>query len=486
MIAIAVAALSLAYLRSAPPFVDPAPIDNIVRTSLREWEVPGAAVVVVQHGIGTLAKGYGKRRLGTDEIVGPNTVFPLASCSKAFTTTLAAMLADDGKLSLDDPVRKHLPDFRLADPEADAHVRLRDLFCHRTGLGSHDFLWYRSSRPLAELVRRVRYLPPDAPFRTAFHYQSVAYTAGGFAVARAAGTPWERLCRERIFGPLGMRRATCVTPPHGPSDDVATPHKTDESGKLRPIAWYEQHEPNPAGSVHLSANDLVPWLQFHLDNGSFAGRRLVAAERLAETHAPQFALPLDSATRALCPDTNLLSYALGWLVQDYRGYGLVSHSGMIDGFRVQLTLVPRARMAVGVMVNAHQSRSTNAITNSLLDHYLGLTVRDWNDYFRDVTLHEKAATDAALAERERRRVPNAMPPKPLAEYAGRYDHPAYGTITVTFDGQRLQWVWSAFRAELRFLAGTTFTADGEFLGHQTVEFVPDGAAMFGATFRRVP
>lgn len=484
LIAIAVCGVTIAAAQSAPPGVDPAPADSHVREALREWEVPGAAVVVVRSGVGSLAKGYGKRRLGTDDMIGPDTIFPLASCSKAFTTTLAAMVGDDGQLGLDDPVRKYLPDCRLADPEADAHATLRDVFCHRTGLGSHDFLWYRSPQPLDELVRRVRFLPPDSQFRNAFRYQSVLYTAGGYAVARAAGTPWDRLCRERIFGPLGMRSATCVTPPHGPGDNVATPHKPDESGKLRPIEWYEQREPNPAGSIHLCAWDLVPWLEFHLNNGSIAGRQLVSPERLADTHSPQFALPLDAATRALCPDTNLLSYALGWLVQDYRGYGLVSHAGMIDGFRVQLTLVPRAGLALGVMVNAHQSRATNAITNGLLDHYLGLPVRDWNDYLRGVTRREKQAADAVRAERERRRVPGEKPPMPLATYAGRFDHPAYGTMTVRHEAERLMWELGTFRAELRYLVGTTFTVETEFLGQQTVEYGPGGAMLFGVVFKR--
>src|SRR5438874_404146 len=147
--------------------LDAKAVDTLVEDALTAWEVPGVAVVIVDREKALWLKGYGRRELNGDPPVTPATIFPLASCSKAFTTTLLAMLADDGKLAWDDLVRKHLPDFHLADPLADAQVNLRDLLTHRTGLAGHDLLWYRSPLAQEELVRRAGRLPLEKPFRTA-------------------------------------------------------------------------------------------------------------------------------------------------------------------------------------------------------------------------------------------------------------------------------------------------------------------------------
>src|SRR5262249_25568690 len=175
---------------AAPPDDRPRsdPIDKLIADALATWEVPGAAVVIVTRDRVVSLNGYGRRELGREHPVTADTIFPLASCTKAFTTALLAMLADDGKLGWDDLVRKHWPDFHLADPLADAEVTLRDLLTHRTGIASHDFLWYRSPLPPEELVRRVGKLPFERSFRSAFQYQSVMYTAAGLAPGRAGGS----------------------------------------------------------------------------------------------------------------------------------------------------------------------------------------------------------------------------------------------------------------------------------------------------------
>src|SRR5262249_34251869 len=153
--------------------------DALVEEALRTWEVPGVAVVIVSPEKVLWLKGYGRRELDREAPVTPDTIFPLASCTKAFTTTLLAMLADDGKIGWGDPVGQHWPESHLADPLADAQVNVRDLLTHRTGLASHDYLWYRSPLSQEELVRRVGRLPLEKPFRTAFQYQSVLYSAAG-------------------------------------------------------------------------------------------------------------------------------------------------------------------------------------------------------------------------------------------------------------------------------------------------------------------
>jgi len=465
------------------------PIDKLVRDAVAAWDVPGAAVVVVTRDRVVARNGYGRRELGRDQPVTEDTIFPLASCSKAFTSTLLAMLADDGKVGWDDPVRKHWPDFHLADPLADAQVTLRDLLTHRTGVAGHDFLWYRSPFSPAELVRRVGKLPLERSFRSAFQYQSVMYTAAGLAAGRAGGLTWQDLVKGRVFGPLGMTTARTTTPES--SDNLAVPHRLDRDGRLRVIPWYVQREPNAAGSIHASVRDLTFWLQFQIGDGTYRGRRLVSAQNLDETHTPQFALRLEGIVKESNPDTLQMSYGLAWVIQDYRGHLLVSHAGTIDGFRAHITLLPRDGFALAILANRHHTRMNLALSNMLVDHLLHLPAKDWHSRFREIVRQEDAAKQSGRERRERDRKTGTRPSRPLTDYVGTYEHPAYGRATVTLSDDRLNWAWSGFRAVLEHYQTDTFIAKDENLDDPLIEFVVEprdgvtGFSFLNLAFRRV-
>lgn len=480
--------LALACLLAAEP--DQLAAGHLVADALAAWNVPGAAVVVV-HGDDTrLLRGFGVRQKGRREPVTPDTVFPLASCSKAFTTTLMAMLADDGLLTWDDPVRKHLPSFKLSDPHADALVTLRDLLTHRTGVSGHDLLWYHSPGPLDDVLKRVAFLPLDYPFRGGYRYSSIMYLAAGRAIERTTGEKWEKLVRTRICDPLGMTGVTFTTTDIPKNADRASGHRLGKDGQVGPMPAYEMTEPNPSGSVNATARDLAAWLKFHLARGIGPdGRRMVSVKNFTEMHTPQNVVRVEGVVRALNPDTVQVSYALGWLVQDYRGKKVLTHGGMIDGFRVQITMLPDENLGVAILTNLHDTRMNAALTNSLIDLYCNLPTKDWNAYYRKVTDEETAERKAALSARDKARNPDAKPTLPLAGYAGEYTHPAYGTAVVSETDGKLVLKWSAFNSPLLPFEADTFRAtDGQFEEQLVVFGVTNGKVtslrFIGQVFKR--
>jgi CubicO group peptidase (beta-lactamase class C family) len=327
-------------------------------------------------------------------------------------------------------------------------------------------------------------LPLDRPFRTAFQYQSSMVAAAGFAAARAAGEPWHKLIAKRIFDPLEMKTASCTTPP--PTAHRASPHRLDREKKLRVIPWYVQSEPNPAGSIHASAEDLIGWLQFQIGDGSWRGRKLLSPSALPELHMPQVALRIEGIHRAANPDTNLMSYALGWVVQDYRGHLLVSHAGALDGFRAHITLIPQAGYALAILANRHQTRMNLALSNTLVDRLLGLPPRDWNKYFRELVQREETIADEARARRDARRRPDLKPTRPLSDYAGAYSHPAYGTAEVIHVDGQLHWKWSGFTGALRHFAGDEFEVDDANLADNAVKFRIENGHVASLEFLNLP
>ena len=472
--------LLLLSSRNAPAEpVDTHAIDTLVERTRAYWNVPGVAVAIVRDGEVIYLKGHGVRSVVSDEKVTPDTLFPIASCTKSFTTTAMALLVDEGKMSWDDPPRKYVPYFHLSDPFVDREVTLRDLVTHRTGLGGHDLLWYRSPCSQEDIIRRVGRLPLDKPFRTTFQYQSTMFTVAGFAVAKASGMSWESFVQKRLFDKLGMNAARFTTTAIAQVADRAQPHRLNDDNKPESTELYPMEVPEPAGSIQANARDLSKWLRFQLGDGTVDGtpksERLLSARNLKEMHTPQIMLPLDPLDRDMFPDTNQMSYGMGWVIQDHCGQRILQHAGAIDGFRCHFTLVPKGRLGIVLLCNLHQTRMNIALSNALLGLLLKLPPRDrdWNAIVFAAERKNAREVEAKERAKRARRHVNAPPSRELGAYTGAYEHPAYGTVRITLKGETLVWQWNRFSAPLKHYHYDTFTLPIEFMGTPHVVFTLD-------------
>jgi CubicO group peptidase (beta-lactamase class C family) len=466
-----VALLALALPAQAAD-LDADAIDKAVRDAMKAWEVPGVAVAVVR-GDDVYLKGYGVRALDGKDPVTPDTLFPLASCSKAFTTTAMAMLVDDGKMTWDDPVRKHVPFFHLSDPLADRDVTLRDLVCHRTGVRGHDLLWYHAPWTPEESVRRVGLLPLDLPFRTRMQYQSTMFTAAGLAVGSASGKPWDQFIRERVLDPLELKSVVFTTKDAEKTADRPSGHRRNRLGHPEAMPSYIFEHADPATSAHASARDLGKWLQFQLGDGTWGTKRLVSAASLGETHTPQMVIRLEGMDKELHTETTQMSYGMAWVIHDYRGEQVISHGGVIDGIRVQLTMVPKKKIGIAVLCNLHRTYMNQALTNSLLDLLLGAPKKDWNAHVQAVVKKYEDQTAENVRKQLEQRHRDTKPSRELAAYAGNYEHPAYGEVRVTLERGQLVWTWNHFSGPLEHFHYDTFVLHEEVMQEPFVQFVLD-------------
>jgi CubicO group peptidase (beta-lactamase class C family) len=502
LFALALTALTL----PAPParaagHFDPAPVDALVAEALKRWQAPGMAVAVVRDDEVVYLKGHGVRQRGGKEPVTPDTLFAIGSCTKAFTAIALGVLVDEKKADWDDKVRKHVPSFRLADPLADRDVTLRDLLCHRSGLAAHDLLWYRAPWPVEEGVRRMAFLPPASSFRSKYRYNNLGYQAAGLAISSAAKRPWHEFVRKELFEPLGMKGAVFTRSEALKAADHATPHRRGPGGKPQPIDWYpDDRQIRASGSIKAGARDLSRWVRMQLAGGSLEGKRVVSAEALAETHAPQIVVPLDR-TFARLAGTTQVSYGLGWRIFDYRGQRVLEHGGAVDGFRALVVLVPGKKVGLVVLANLEETAAVSATGYTLLDHVLGLPRlkkdgKDWHDHFREQVKQSDEAREARRARLLKSRRPRAKPSRELKAYAGAYRDRAYGRAEVRLEGERLVLCWSRFKVPLDHLLYNTFVVPQQKevgphrLSLETVLFTLDGEGrvatlrFLGRTFRR--
>lgn len=446
-------------------------VDQTVSQAMRGWKAPGVAIAVVHADRTIVLKGFGLRNIEREDTVSPDTRFPIASCTKAFTSALLACLVDQHKLRWEDPVRKHAPSFRLSDPNADALVTIRDIVSHRSGVGNHDFLWYRAPWDLNETVRRTLRLPLDAPFRAGYRYSSTMFIVAGRVAENRGDATWEEQLREQFCKPLGMNGMVFSTAETEAITDRAFGHRRTPGGEIVTMPPYIDRGPNPSGSIRASARDLAAWMKFHLSGGLAPdGTRLVSEANLVETRTAQTIMKLGASGEAVYPVSNQISYGMGWVVYDYHGHGIAAHGGMIDGIRTQITLVPKARLGIAVMCNLDRTLMNAAMTNTILDRVLDLPTRDWNQHFMGVEKSEEDAKRTAREQQDAARDPQNAPSASLAAYKGRYEHPAYGVGTVSLVENQLIWEWSNFRCPLRHHHGDVFEINGGYFDGDLIPF----------------
>jgi CubicO group peptidase (beta-lactamase class C family) len=458
------ALLAFTLLFTAPPAraaeFDPKPVDDVVAKAMTEFQVPGAAVVIVQDDRVVYLKGFGVREMGPGAKVTPDTVFAIASCTKAFTATLVAMLADEGKLKWDDKVRDHLDWFRLSDELADREVTLRDLLCHRTGMPRHDWLWSGTTGDSEDVIRRWCRGKSSTSFRSTWEYSNVPFTTAGVVAGRLCGSDWQTAIRKRIFEPLGMTSSGCTGREAVAAADHATPHYLGFDKTVKPIPWDNLDSARGAGSIHSTARDLGNWLRFQLAGGKFGDKQLLAERLLKETHTQQMLVRQEGRWAVFFPpkSTKFLGYGLGWFVHDHRGEKCVSHGGTLTGFRAQCVLAPDKKAGVFVVANLRPSGFTEAVAKAAIDHLLGLPAEDWVGHYKAAQALDDFNVAVAAKKRQTDRKPDTKPSLPAKDYAGTYDERAYGRTTVTADGDKLTMKWGKFTFRLDHYHFDTFTA----------------------------
>lgn len=436
-----------------------AEIDAYAQKVLQDQNQPGMAIAVVQNDKTVFARGYGVRELGKPEKVDENTVFAIASNSKAFLTATLAILIDEGKIGgWDDKVSKYLPEFRLYDPYVSENLTIRDLVSHRVGLDtfSGDLLWYETTYTDDEILRRLRVLKPVRGFRTGFGYQNLMFIAAGKIVEKVSGKPWGVFVTERILQPLGMTRT--VTTIKNLPDNAAFPHN-ESGGKLRVLHRGNVDGAMAAAGLNSSVADLTKWIRLQLGKGSFEGKRIFSEKQVWEMHQPAVILPISEAASKNMPSRHFNAYALGWNVFDYQGRKIVTHSGGLDGMLSRTVLIPEENLGFVILTNG-ESPAFAVMFNKMLDVFTNAPKRDYNaetlkraETAKKTEAEETAKIDAARAK-------NTKPSLALEKYAGKYTDELYGDATVSEENGKLV---------LRFVQSPNFVADLEHWHYDTFQ-----------------
>lgn len=425
-----------------------AQIDSVAQLTLKTFDVPGIAVAVVKDGKIIHAKGYGVRSLATKQKVDENTLFGIASNTKAFTVAALGILVDEGKLKWDDKVTDYIPEFKMYNPYVTEEFTVRDLLTHRSGLGlgAGDLMFWPDSSSFTkkDMIHNLRYLKQVSSFRTKYDYDNNMYMVAGEVLARASGTSWENFIQKRILDPLNMtatapsfkllKNKSNVIDPHAPVDGVVKVIRRD---------WNEIA--NSAGGIYSNLTDMCKWITMQMNNGKYGeglSKQLLTSDVHEEMWTPQTIIPVKGESPY---NTHFASYGLGWFLSDVKGYKQATHTGGLAGIVTQVTLIPEMQLGIIVFTNQQSGPAFSSITNTIKDSYFGIKGRNWIKTYNDRVIASEAEakeiTDKLWKDIEAKAAQKSIAKADVNLFTGTYTDQWFGDVTIAVNNGKM-WLQS--------------------------------------------
>ena len=415
---------------------------------LKLWESPGISIGIIKDGRTIMCEGFGNR--DTDLPATGKTLYQLASCSKAFTSALVAIMVDQGKLSWDTPLIQYLPNVRFLEDYTTSNLTLRDILSHRSGLPRHEYAWYGTDFNKEELVFNLRYLEPNKPIRTKFQYNNYGYILAGYAVEKVTGKTWEQCVQEYILNPLGMTRTNMFVDATIADSDHAEPYDREDPAVdmmkgMQKIPFYKMpHEDyttgtgapvGPAAAVNSCVEEMLKWVSLHLNKGEFEGKQIISKEAMAEMHKPNMLLPklMDMPH----DETQHPSYGLGWFVENYRGHTLVQHGGNINGFSASTSFIPDLNLGVVIYTNMNVSDLHYALAKEIYDYYIGVESGNWVKRYHEYMTEQSQKRLDFTSQFTGEKTEGTAPSHPLQDYIGTYTRDGYTPVEIRLENESL-------------------------------------------------
>ncbi len=436
-------------------------IDSVAEKTLTTFNVPGIAVAIVKDGKLIHAKGYGIRSIKTNQKVDENTLFGVASNTKAFTAAALGMLIDDKKLTWDTKVTDVIPEFKMYDPFVTNEFTVRDLLTHRSGLGlgAGDLMIWPDSSTVdkKQLIHNLRFLKPVSSFRTKYDYDNLMYIVAGEIVARVSGVSYEDFIEGKIIKPLGMTKTAASWYRLKDKSNVIDGHAPYED-KLLPVGLSFGEIANAAGGIYSNVIDMSKWVIAMINGGKYGenlDKSLFSPAIARELWSPQTIIGGGNPS-------SFSSYGLGWFLSNVNGKFQATHTGGLSGIVTQVTILPELKLGIIVLTNQQSGAAFNSITNSIKDRYLGITgldrIKTYNTNRLANEAQAKKIVDKTWADIAETQKANSTKPDPK-NYYGTFKDAWFGEVTISEANGKMHFQAKnspKLKGDMTFYKGNTF------------------------------
>ncbi|MFD2201748.1 serine hydrolase [Shivajiella indica] len=405
-------------------------LDEELSQLLEDWKVAGFTVAVVDKDKIIYANGFGYKDYEKKLPITTNTLFAIGSSSKAFTSGLLGILAEEMKLSFDDSPINYIPELRFNNDEMNNQITIRDIITHRTGLPRHDLSWYLfSTNSRDSLMQRIQYQEPFAKVREKWHYNNFMFLTQGVITEKITGKSWEENLQDKYFGPLEMKTTNAVIDGLRKGNDASFGYQVKQDSLIEKMDYYDIAAMGPAGSINSSVNEMSNWLITWINGGKFKDKQILPEAYVKEAISPQMIMA-NSIPDKEFPDMHISTYGYGWMISSYKGHYRVEHGGNIDGFSANAAFFPMDSVGIVVLSNQNGSVIPSLVRNMISDRILQVTPTDWNKYYLERSEKAKAASKEASSSQSSNQKKGTRPSHNLTEFAGDYSNPGYGTMEV--------------------------------------------------------
>ncbi|NRF41179.1 serine hydrolase [Pedobacter foliorum] len=392
---------------------DSTDIDEFIAKQVSDYKIPGLAIGIIKNHKVIFKKGYGVTSTSKGLPVNTQTIFPISSCTKAFTAAALGILVDEGKIKWDDKVVKYLPNFKLSDPWITKELTIVDILSHRSGLKTFDgdLLWYGTKYTREDIAKLIRYSPIRTNFRTDFAYQNIMYLVAGLVVESVTGKTWDEFLKERIFKPLKMSGTITNRDSITSESNFALPHIQN-----KPIKPLNMHNISPAGGVDSNIDDMLTWMQMWLANGR-ANDTTILNDGTIKTI---------TSIKTLTSDNKDDGYGLGWFIKQTKNGKMVNHNGGMPGYISSVVLFPDSSSGIVILTNKI-SQINDQLVKEIANYMTKKDTFNWKEADKDMS------GKATVFDWDKKRKPQPKKSDVIPNfnrYQGEYEDLAYGKARI--------------------------------------------------------
>ena len=413
-------------------------METYTRQIISEWQIPGMALSIVKDDQIIYAKGFGEKELGKGNPVDEHSAFQIGSVSKSFTALLMAMLVDEEKVSWDDPVKKHLPDFEMYDPWVSDNLLIKDIMIHRTGLPGQSGTYIPClGYDQDDVYHMFKLIKPSTSLRTSYDYNNITFIIAAKIIEKYMGKPWEDCVTERIFIPLGMNNSSLNEKGFTSAQNVSVPHDFSYKGgdiAVKPLYGAEDQALHwltmigPAGGVVSTVADMTAWIRFHLSDGTYNDNRILSERNLRYLHRGQL------ITSQF--DNRITTYGHCWFIEQNNRYKVFFHTGTTWGYAALCVFVPELNLGMMFLANSEvPSNPRYAFMRRLIDLYLGAPDKDYSGEFLAEWLTNSKNSEEKAQAKEAETI--KVDPAPYKAYTGRYQKEILGQAIISLELDKL-------------------------------------------------